>query len=185
MTPVLTITDSDALKALRHVVAEKGPDHIYRPPVKGQTSCVYVWEVDGELKPQCIVGCALHYLGVPLEVMAQAGCNEINAWALASKIAPQYAIEPRAVDILRAAQLVQDSALKTGCTCSICTDAANASDDNATWGVALLAAEKWAAMYPVKPPAPPADPAHSAADPAHSADAAPATEAPATDAAGE
>jgi hypothetical protein len=178
MTPVLTITDSDALKALRHVVAEKGPDHVYRAPVKGQTSCVYVWEVDGELKPQCIVGCALHYLGVPLEVMAQEGCNEINAWALASKISPQYVIENRAVDIFRAAQLVQDSALKTGCTCSLCTEAAKAAnDDKATWGVALLAAEKWAAMYPVKP-APPADPAHPA-------DAAPATEAPATEAAGE
>lgn len=145
---LLTVTGDDAINALRHVVAEKGPAHVYTPPVPKQTSCVYVWEIDGELKPQCIVGCALHYLGVPLEAMSGDVLNYTSACGLARKLRydGRYVIHQRAVEIFRAAQIVQDAALPlvNECECDMCTAAPRPPVD-VTWGKALADAEgAWA-----------------------------------------
>jgi len=140
--PILTITDEDALRGLRHAVSVKGPDHVYTPPVAGHTACVYVWELDGQLSPQCIVGFALHHLGVPLELMHATGCNDINIGGLAGRLLKHgYVFQESSIDILRAAQVVQDWAMRVldFCTCDVCRQ------QDATWGAALAAAEELAA----------------------------------------
>jgi hypothetical protein len=137
----MTITVEDALRALRHVVAEKGPDHVYKPPADDHTSCVYAWTINGELCPVCIVGCALHYLGVPLGLMYDP-CNNVAIAALAHKLTTDgYSFDQDAVEVLRAAQMVQDSAMRgpSYCDCEVCTEAESKVDPS--WGAALAAAE--------------------------------------------
>jgi len=142
---VLTITVDDALRALRAVVAEKGPDYVYKPPAGGPTgTCVYAWRVDGQLQPQCIVGYALHHLGVPLPLIAGAGCDAIKVVALAGRLAQVgYIITTDAAFVLRSAQIVQDQVLRFDAPPPNC---------DATWGAALRAAEKAAATIPGETP---------------------------------
>lgn len=161
----MTITPDDALRALRAVVAEKGADYVYKSPAEGPTgTCVYVWDVAGQLQPQCIVGCALHHLGVPLELMAQGETNSINVHALAANLAQKgYVIEPDAQLIFRSAQIVQDSALlrKSAefCGCESCQE-----KGDATWGAALARAEEWAAKNLPRAEVSTADDVHAGTD---------------------
>lgn len=62
------ITLPDALRALREAVEEKGWDYEYPDAFRDEDSnCMYV--VDDA--PACIVGNALHRLGVPVEELAK------------------------------------------------------------------------------------------------------------------
>lgn len=105
-----TIGAGDALEALRAVVTDKGTDYIYRNPPGDPDlkRCVNAWEVDGVLKPLCIVGCALHHLGVPVELLAQR--PSFGVYMLADYLGRHgYTITPGACAVFRAAQAVQDA----------------------------------------------------------------------------
>jgi hypothetical protein len=155
---ILEITGADALKALRHVVAEKGPDHYYTPPVEGHSSCVYVWpnSKTDELEPHCIVGYALHHLNVPLELIATSGFNMVNIQGLAANLRHEgYVILGDAIVIFRAAQSIQDAAMRdpamTGCGCDSCKEYTNRpAATEANWGKALEMAERTATVVGVK-----------------------------------
>jgi hypothetical protein len=69
------VTDEQFIDALKAVVAEN-PEHVYTAPEHMMTentspsTCFYVHtdpENPDELSPGCVVGAALHRLGVPLE----------------------------------------------------------------------------------------------------------------------
>lgn len=66
---MIVITNETAMQALRDVVAEVGPDYTYPDSERDDLyhACRYV--ADG--KASCIVGRALHKMGVPLEVLAE------------------------------------------------------------------------------------------------------------------
>lgn len=61
------ITDSTLVQALRDLAAER-PDYVYSNPdiENSPSACLYV---HGD-EPGCIVGAALHRLGVPLDVLS-------------------------------------------------------------------------------------------------------------------
>jgi hypothetical protein len=164
---VLTITCDDALEALRAVVAEKGEDFSYQPPADGpKGTCVYVWKIDDELQPLCIVGCALARLGIPLGLMADAEFNSINVHALAGRLAQHgYIIEEEAQLLFRSAQIVQDAAMigkaDADCGCESCQE-----KRDATWGAALRRAEAWASDNAARKAADATAPAPAAAGPA-------------------
>ena len=111
------ITKEDALRALEEAVAEKGEDYIYQYTDSDDWrsyTCTYVRA--GE--PDCMIGNALHRLGVPLDAFAP---HEEKAFdRIADDVAP--GIEEEAVRALRAAQSVQDQ--------------------GRTWGEALRAARE-------------------------------------------
>ncbi len=69
----MTITDDTLMKTLRQVVAEK-PTHVYEGPEYSERAddCLYVHRDEtGAIEgPGCVMGHALHRLGVPLEELA-------------------------------------------------------------------------------------------------------------------
>lgn len=74
-----SVTDAQMLDALRQVAMEK-PEYVYTAPehMKGDfegASCFYVHfgddEDDSSLIPGCMVGAALHRLGIPLNLLGQ------------------------------------------------------------------------------------------------------------------
>ncbi|MEV8056544.1 hypothetical protein AB0P37_08455 [Streptomyces antimycoticus] len=68
----IAITNGQLETALRAVV-ESSPDHVYSAPVgmsNGNGTCFYVHRTeDGTKTPGCLVGHALHRLGVPLATL--------------------------------------------------------------------------------------------------------------------
>lgn len=144
----VTFDETDALCGLRAAVAEKGADYKYEPPAGGpQYACVYVWETDGTLAPRCIVGYALHHMGVPLELLrtpmsngtAECGSDgpDEDVRYLAQRLQPHgYVLTEGAVRVLQAAQNVQDE---------VFTFLVYDNTRDVTWGAALKAAEEAAA----------------------------------------
>lgn len=134
----IVIDKEDALNGLRAAVATKGADYVYEsPPLNdGLYMCLYVQEIDGELHPRCIIGYALHHLGVPLQVLAAADNNNENVRELAHRLRDHgYQLTDDAIEVLQAAQIEQDSAMGHNF----------GSPEKANWGAALAAAEKVAA----------------------------------------
>lgn len=128
------LNEHDAIRHLRDVVAEFGPDHRYELP-HGFDVCSYVHEdSNGENKtPGCIAGQVFHRHGVPLNVLEKyegmdagqiGGYDQLNRNELRRR-----GLEPLATEaagkVLLAAQNVQD-------TYSI---------SYGTWGAALAWAE--------------------------------------------
>lgn len=92
-------TPEKVAEALREAVKSKPEGHVYirqpRPMPKNADprrpvfpdwpdapwgkQCLYVHEEDGEKVPGCIVGTALHSLGVPLDVFAPFEGKNVNA----------------------------------------------------------------------------------------------------------
>jgi hypothetical protein len=143
--PTLTITGHMAIDALRHVVHQHGPDHLYQSPDPSLESCVYAWKnpETGDLEPRCIVAWALHHLGVPLDVLYDAG-NFVNIIGLVPELERRgYHLTDEAVLILKAAQLVQDNVVGVPLTEELKAES--------TWGKALHAAEKVAARDHLNP----------------------------------
>lgn len=69
---MVTLTDKDRqfIDAIRAIVAETGEDHVYERIDDGNDphrSCWYVH--DGQ--PSCLIGRALHRIGVPLDLLAR------------------------------------------------------------------------------------------------------------------
>lgn len=121
------ITYDAVLGAMRAAVTEKGEDYLYRGPLSDKpTVCVYATEVDGELKPSCIVGHVLYRLGVPLESLFPYDAHDV--FMLVGVLALD--ITRDALIALIRAQEVQDGAVDSYYTA-----------ENHSWGNALRAAE--------------------------------------------
>jgi hypothetical protein len=81
------ITDAELIDALKAVVAES-PDHVYTAPQHmldegyAKSTCFYVHTDENDetkLSPGCVVGAALHRLGVPLEALQEYEHQNANA----------------------------------------------------------------------------------------------------------
>lgn len=70
---VSTFTAADILREI-HALAAERPDFVYENPADSG-KCLYAHRdtETGELSPGCIVGAALHKLGVPLETLRSFG----------------------------------------------------------------------------------------------------------------
>ena len=127
MTELITATQ--AIEALRAVVAEAGPDHIYRIP-KGYDTCRYVeQDADGQRVPSCGVAKALHRLGVPIE--------ELTKWESlsADSMSREGDYLPPAVAALGGRTLTTPGAGRVFYAFQ------SKQDTNYSWGVALVRAE--------------------------------------------
>lgn len=115
----------DVLRGLRFARDARGPDYVYQNPDPDPDAgprFVYTARIDGELSPACIVGYALHHLGVPLECLSHPALNDARVPRLTSYLAERgYRLTVAAHLVLGAAQNVQD--------------------DRVTWGEAVAAAE--------------------------------------------
>lgn len=115
----MTITAPQALQALKEVVAEApaGRDTVYQDRGTGG-ECYYVrYGV-----PSCIVGRALHRLGVPIEVLQGLDTASMGDPIGASSLARRGVTTPDAAVVFANAQLAQDR--------------------GKTWGQALDAAQR-------------------------------------------
>lgn len=109
---MIKIDDAAFTAAMRAAVAERGEDYVFPNEWKdGASQCRYV-QPDGD-GPACLIGVALHRLGVPLDALLdQEGCSASHVvGAVASGVT--YAAA-------RAANKAQE-----------------AQDIGATWGAAL------------------------------------------------
>lgn len=116
------ITDDLIIDTIKEVVAEK-PDHVYTTPdhMKDGAACYYAHtdpEAGDVLTPGCVVGAALHRLGVPLETLREY--ESMNAWYVLRHLAPGT------TDVGR----------------NFASDVQGNQDDGETWGAALALAEK-------------------------------------------
>ena len=128
MTELITATQ--AIEALRAVVAEAGPDHIYRIP-QGARTCRYVEQTDGLPVPSCGVAKVLHRLGVPLE--------ELSKWEGVSTDTMQWPTGDRMVPVEAQARGVTQ--LLTAGAATVLQAFQSKQDVNHSWGVALEWAE--------------------------------------------
>jgi hypothetical protein len=121
------VTLDDALDALRKAVAEKGYDYQYG---EHHSACRYV-SSDGEAQPQCIIGHALVYLGVPAEYLAESQWNvKPIRGVLEAGVLEGHRFDPRAIDAFHVAQDAQDYS---------CSSRLRGADTS--WGAAVAAAE--------------------------------------------
>ena len=98
---MITIDSHAAFDAMADVVFDYGPDYVY--PLASQARCVYT--VDGE--PSCLVGHALHRLGVSiadLETMDAAGFGAIMVVDV-----PGATLVGDAREVFGQAQMAQDA----------------------------------------------------------------------------
>lgn len=122
------VTLDDALDALRKAVAEKGHDYQYG---KHHSVCRYASSIEGEAQPECIIGHALVYLGVPAEYFAESQWNvKTIRGVLESGVLEGYRFDPRAIDSFETAQRMQDASHRP-----------SRRGADTTWGAALTAAE--------------------------------------------
>jgi len=105
-----------ALELLRQAVALKGADYVYKPSDLETTdlNCVYVR--DG--RPACLVATALHVAGVPISVLSDMDAafhviGDTSFDVVCSTPGLPSFITP-AVEVLRAAQQLQDSGMPWG-----------------------------------------------------------------------
>lgn len=134
---MITANASDALRGLRHAVDLKGRDYIYEAPDPDVPTCVYAWRDPDthQLVPSCVVGHALHHLGVPLNLMYECG-NEEQVHSLVDRLLLKLGVEvvtPAALECFREAQRVQDAALDG-------FDTEGNRIEDCSWGAALDAA---------------------------------------------
>lgn len=115
------ITFDMALEALNAAVDEKGDDYVYQ----GEgTFCAYV----ASDEPSCIVGNALHRLGVSIPTLAKMDKCAIGGAVITSRKVLEvledsgFTLDDDAVILLSTAQTLQD--------------------DNVPWGVAVRAARE-------------------------------------------
>ena len=107
------ITFDMALEALNAAVDEKGSDYVYKG---GGTFCAY--QEFGE--PSCIVGNALHCLGVPIRTLAEMDqCSFAGSVISSRKVLDiledsGFVLDDDAVMLLTAAQVLQDDAVSWG-----------------------------------------------------------------------
>jgi hypothetical protein len=125
----VTISYADAKQALETLVAERGPDYVYRPPVPAEPDgmtgmCVNVHkDADGNLVEGCLAGAALHRLGVPLEDLRDHNASGVSSVVDCLNID----IAESAVQLLGWAQRNQDQGVPWGVALSL---ALRAVEDN-------------------------------------------------------
>ncbi len=96
------ITYEQVLAVANEVVAEFGPDYVYkRPPTDDGSYCRYVWEDE----PSCLVGQIMHRLGVHLAWMAE---REGDSASYLVDAAFGEEVEPDVRTFLNSIQLSQD-----------------------------------------------------------------------------
>jgi len=109
----IVVTYDVLLAALREAVAEKGEDYVYKKRGAAGNRCVYVHEEDGKKVPSCIIGNAMHRLGVPLGNLHFLGGSEalFNILVKGGVIAD---VEPKARDLAMGVQAGQDYGVPWG-----------------------------------------------------------------------
>ena len=102
-----------ALEALNAVVDEKGGDYVYEG---GRTSRTYV----AYDEPSCIVGNALHRLGVSISTLTEMDRRTIDGAAISSRKVLEvlegsgFILDNDAVMLLATAQVLQDAEIPWG-----------------------------------------------------------------------
>ncbi|RKN35962.1 hypothetical protein [Streptomyces hoynatensis] len=105
----MNITVTDVINAVL-AVADEGPDHVYEQQA-GTDMCRYTHEsLSGTLIPGCLIGTALHRLGVPLERLERYEGEQVLPLLRALGIPVSYA----AADPLREVQEAQDDGTPWG-----------------------------------------------------------------------
>jgi len=123
---MINVSSQQVIDTVRALVAER-PDYVYTGDgegyVPGESSCYYVHEQsDGTKVPGCLVGHALHALGVPLDVLEEYEGTSAHA-------AAEQTLS------------ISDSATRT---LSFLSVAQEWQDRGAPWGNALAVAEQGA-----------------------------------------
>lgn len=117
-----TIDTARALHLLREVVAEQGPDYVYkRVPASEYGGCVYFHPTTSE--PSCIVGRALAKEGLKPSALTGYQNEAVRIRVLADRALPGAGL------------LVTDDAAR------VFSAAQEAQDDGKTWGESLRWAE--------------------------------------------
>lgn len=107
------ITFDMALEALNAAVDEKGSDYVYEG---GRTSRTYV----AYDEPSCIVGNALHRLGVSISTLTEMDRRTIDGAAISSRKVLEvlegsgFILDNGAVMLLATAQVLQDAEIPWG-----------------------------------------------------------------------
>lgn len=112
-----TIEYDDALRALNQAVADKGYGYVYPRDERGGF-CYNVWEGN----PDCIVGHALSWLGVPVEWFTEAregshwGRENDSAYDVCTTLAVSnmFNLTEEARDLLADVQRLQDEGVPWG-----------------------------------------------------------------------
>lgn len=99
MIPLSEITDEQVIAAIRAVAAEN-PDKVYALPDHMEPmyegACNYVHTApddEAKLSPGCLIGSALHRLGVPLETLAKVEGSA--AGSAIAELLPQITVGTR------------------------------------------------------------------------------------------
>lgn len=107
------ITFDMALEALNAVVDEKGDDYVYEGGRMSRTYAAYD-------EPSCIVGNALHRLGVPIPTLVEMDHCTIGGEAISSRKVLEvlegsgFILDNDAVMLLATAQVLQDAEIPWG-----------------------------------------------------------------------
>lgn len=105
-----TITHDDALRALNEAVKVKGYDFVYDR--REGNSCYNVWNG----KPDCIVGHALVWLGVPIEWFEEESRANDGAYDVCNALSldEMFVVGDDALDLFREVQDSQDNQVPWG-----------------------------------------------------------------------
>jgi len=110
---VAVITYDMALEALNAVVDEKGGDYVYEGGRMSRTYVAYD-------EPSCIVGNALHRLGVSISTLTEMDRRTIDGAAISSRKVLEvlegsgFILDNDAVMLLATAQVLQDAEIPWG-----------------------------------------------------------------------
>ncbi|MBN3584870.1 hypothetical protein JYB64_20945 [Algoriphagus aestuarii] len=110
---MVLITFDMALEALNAVVDEKGGDYVYEGGRMSRTYVAYD-------EPSCIVGNALHRLGVPIPTLVEVDRSAIGGEVVSSRKvldvleSSGFILDNDAVMLLATAQVLQDAEIPWG-----------------------------------------------------------------------
>lgn len=104
-----TINYELALRALNEAVAKRGYNHVDRNAAKG-LQCSNVSLVEGVWVPECIVGTALVWLGVPAEWFHEQDCIGVSYVSACGRLQEEGVMQfdDEATRLLGHAQVKQD-----------------------------------------------------------------------------
>jgi hypothetical protein len=107
------LTYETALDALEKAVADRGEEYVYpRQGTDTNSSCLY-WHKN-EQAPGCLVGLALHQLGVSAEVLESFGPAGIRMLAPSLPHLSGVEMSPAALELMSKVQCYQDQGMPWG-----------------------------------------------------------------------